>query len=74
VYIKTTATAELTGHIDEPDPRFLEEEIMDSKGSTIGGVEAKVSWNAGPKGDWGFQHSNTSGSVSHFLNGILGSK
>jgi hypothetical protein len=72
VYIKTTATAELTGHIDEPDPRFLEEEIMDSKGSTIGGVDAKISWNAGPNGEWGFEHSNTSGSVSHFLNGILG--
>jgi len=74
VYIKATASAELTGHIDEPDPRFLEEGIMDSKGSTIGGVDAKVSWNAGPKGDWGFEHSNTSGSVSHFLNGILGAK
>ncbi len=74
VYIKTTATAELTGHIDEPDPRFLQEGIMDSKGSTIGGVEAKISWNAGPKDDWGFEHSNTSGSVSHFLNGILGAK
>jgi tetratricopeptide (TPR) repeat protein len=74
VYIKTSATAELTGHIDEPDPRFLQEGIMDSKGSTIGGLDAKISWNAGPKGDWGFQHSNTSGSVSHFLNGILGPK
>lgn len=64
VYVKTTISAEWTGHIDEADPRFLDEPTMDSKGTSIGEGEVKISWNAGPKGDWGFEHNavSTSGS------------
>ena len=67
VYLSTSTSAELTGHIQEADPRFLVEDIMDSKGAPIVGAEAKISWNAGPKGDWGFEHHTTSASVEHFL-------
>jgi tetratricopeptide (TPR) repeat protein len=71
VYLVTTASAELTGHIDEEDLRFVDEKVMDSKGAPIIGAEAKISWNAGPGGDWGFENYGTSGEVSHFLKPIL---
>lgn len=64
VYVKTTVSAEWTGHVEEADPRFLDEPTMDSKGTSIGEGEVKISWNAGPKGDWGFEHSTISTSGS----------
>lgn len=67
VYLVTTASADLSGYIDEKKLEYLNEKIMDAKGAPIVGAEAKISWNAGPKGDWGFEHNTTSGKVSHFL-------
>jgi hypothetical protein len=64
VYLKTTISAEWTGHVDEADPRFLLEPTMDSKGTPVGQGEVKISWNAGPKGNWGFEHNTISTSGS----------
>ncbi|MCC7401132.1 MAG: hypothetical protein IT214_06570 [Chitinophagaceae bacterium] len=71
VYVKTTISAEWTGHIDEADPKFLDEPTMDSKGTPIGQGEAKISWNAGPKGDWGFEHNTISTSGSSDFTSIV---
>ena len=75
VYVKTTVSAEWTGHVDEADPRFLKEDIMESKGTPVAEAQVKMSWNAGPKGDWGFEHSSTSvsgsSSVNDFKNLVL---
>jgi hypothetical protein len=68
VYLKTTISAEWTGHVDEADPRFLDEPSMDSKGTPLGQGEIKMSWNAGPKGNWGFENSSTSVSGSSSVN------
>lgn len=71
VYLVTTASADLTGHVDEDDLKFINEKIMDPKGAPVVGAEAKISWNAGPKGDWGFEHHTTSGEVKHFLKPLM---
>jgi len=71
VYMKTTISAEWTGHVDEADPRFLDEPTMDSKGTSIGQGEVKISWNAGPKGDWGFEHNTISTSGSSDFTSIV---
>jgi tetratricopeptide (TPR) repeat protein len=67
VYLKTTISAEWTGHIEEADPGFLDEPTIATKGTSIGEGEVKISWNAGPKGDWGFEHNTVSTSGSSNL-------
>ena len=64
VYLKTTISAEWTGHVDEDNPKFLDEPSIATKGTGIGQGEVKISWNAGPKGDWGFEHNTISTSGS----------
>ncbi|HEY6503438.1 MAG TPA: hypothetical protein VIZ28_05630 [Chitinophagaceae bacterium] len=71
VYLVTTASADLSGYIDEKKLEYLNEKIMDAKGAPVVGAEAKISWNAGPKGDWGFEHHSTSGEVKHFLKPLM---
>jgi tetratricopeptide (TPR) repeat protein len=75
VYVKTAITAEWTGHVDKADPRFLDEPTFDSKGTPVAKGEIKMSWNAGPKGNWGFENSSTSvsgtSSVNDFKNLVL---
>ena len=71
VYLKTTISAEWTGHVDEADPRFLDEPTMDSKGTSLGQGEVKISWNAGPKHGWGFEHNTLSASGSSDFTSIV---
>jgi tetratricopeptide (TPR) repeat protein len=80
VYIKTSIAAEWRGAVKEDHPDYVELPNVDepksaTKGTPVASGELKVSWNAGPKGDWGFEHYNTSvsgsSSVSDFKNMIL---
>jgi tetratricopeptide (TPR) repeat protein len=64
VYLKTTISAEWTGHVEEANPEFLDEPTIATKGTSIGEGEVKISWNAGPQGDWGFEHNTVSTSGS----------
>jgi Tfp pilus assembly protein PilF len=80
VYIKTSVAAEWRGAVKEDDPKYVEQPNMEepemaTKGTPLASGELKISWNAGPKGDWGFEHSTTSASgsssVTEFKNLIL---
>ncbi|HVT85767.1 MAG TPA: hypothetical protein VHD35_11225 [Chitinophagaceae bacterium] len=68
IYVKTAITAEWAGHIDKTDPKYLNEPTFDSKGTPLAKGEVKMSWNAGPKGDWGYENSKTSVSGSSNVN------
>ena len=67
VYVKTAVTAEWAGYVDKNDPKFLGEPFMVGKGTPVAKGEVKISWNAGPKGDWGFENSKTSVSGSSYV-------